>query len=332
MQCSRCGRPVSPQDRRCSLCGEELTGATESDQPRSLFAPRPAAPEPSPTDETSTTADYSTAAEDFTAEPDDRFSPFHHRYETGPRPTSGYSPAPDPEPEFHDRGPQPIMIPLIVALALILGLGLGVVAWWLIARSEPTVASQRPAAISSQSSGNETSADSSPSESAPDPADLPPAENLSDQAAATADATSADGVDSAKERVSYSAANLTDGELETAWRMKGDGSGRSIQFRFTQPVSITALALTNGYTKQDSGNGANRYQEERRITQVTWTTDDGSTFEQELTDATWDLQRLQIEETSTSTLTLTITDTTAPGDPKRDYTAISEVEITGRSS
>jgi hypothetical protein len=238
----------------------------------------------------------------------------------------------DPQPPYRERGPQPMMIPLIIGLVAVLGLGLGVGAWWLIARSESTTSTQhpvgRPSTPVDESPTDEGDAENSPT---PEPSDQGPAGDLAGQATASAEATSPDGVDSESNPVSYSVDILTDGSLETAWRMRGDGSGSSITFRFDQPVTITELALTNGYTKQDAGNGADRYQQERRITQVTWTMDDGSTLEQPLTDPEWDLQRLPVDEGTTSTLTLTIDGTTEPGDPDRDYTAISEVEISGRT-
>lgn len=193
--------------------------------------------------------------------------------------------------------------------------------WWIVHQSggpAPVSTPLRPAGAAPVTSGPEAGV-----------AQPGPVTNLAVQAEVLPDRTSADSQDAAGTAVSYRWANLTDGSLRTAWRMDGDGTGSSITFTFAEPVTLTEVALTNGYTKRDPRDDADRYLEERRITEVTWKTDQGTSYRQTLADPDRGLQRLPIRATSVSSLTLTIDATTEPGEPDRDYTAISEVEITG---
>jgi hypothetical protein len=153
--------------------------------------------------------------------------------------------------------------------------------------------------------------------------------NVAAGAAVSADLTAPDNVDGGGERVSYAAANLVDGDPATTWRATGDARGTSLRLRFPVPRVVTVVGLVNGYAKRDPASGDDRYLEERRVTAVTWTFDDGTTYAQVLDDGVRAVQRLAVDPVRTSGVTVRIDVTTAPGDADRDYTAISEVEVMG---
>jgi hypothetical protein len=260
-------------------------------------------------------------------------------------PSAGrYAPAPDPVddpfpplPMGRRRGPMlaSVLVALVVGLV-----GLG--GWWIASGpvGAPGQAGRTgPAAPRTGAEGAGPTVVGSTAEVVPEATASAGADGdqagvtaLIDRADISAEVTSPDGRDSAGAAVSYRVDNVADGSAVTTWRMNGDGAGRSILFSFDQQVRVTELAMTNGYTKQDRRSGADRYLEERRITKVTWTADDGTRFEQNLSDREREPQRMEIPVITTSSLTLTIDRTTEPGDPKRDYTAISEVEIGGAFS
>lgn len=128
---------------------------------------------------------------------------------------------------------------------------------------------------------------------------------------------------------SYVAAHLHDGQPSTTWRMAGDGTGKAITINLRRPTVVTRVGLVNGYAKQVSG--VDWYPNNRRILTARWGFDDGTTLEQSFAERP-DLQQLKVPAVLTSTVTLTITSVTPPGagDLGRDYTAISEIAITGR--
>lgn len=124
--------------------------------------------------------------------------------------------------------------------------------------------------------------------------------------------------------------NLTDGQSETAWRMKGDGSGQQISLTWTRKVTILTVGLINGYAKVDPFTGDDRYPEERRVTQVTWLLDGRPVATQQLPDTDRQLQTVDLPQPATgSKLVLRIDSTAKPGKADHDYTAISEIAVIG---
>ena len=93
-----------------------------------------------------------------------------------------------------------------------------------------------------------------------------------------------DSVDAAGRRVRYSPELLTDGDPGTAWRCAGPGRGERVEFTLARGARVAQLGLLNGYAKVDPVTGDNRYGEYRRVRQVRWTFDDGSTVIQDLRD------------------------------------------------
>jgi hypothetical protein len=143
----------------------------------------------------------------------------------------------------------------------------------------------------------------------------------------TADSTSPPSLDDSGRPVAYDAANVVDGRADTAWRTAGDASTQSLHFDFGRPVHLATVGLIPGYAKTDASTGVDRFLQNRRIASVAWTADDGYSIVQDFRDQRT-LQTVAYDRTTTS-LTLTILRTTAPGD--RDFTALSEVEFTGRA-
>ena len=122
---------------------------------------------------------------------------------------------------------------------------------------------------------------------------------------------------------------MGDGNPATAWRTAGDATGETITVTLTEPGVVTRVGLINGYAKQVAG--VDWYPNNRRILSVTWGFDDGSTDRADLRRAP-DMQRLKVPPVETATVTITINAVTPPGPGSlgRDYTAISEVSVTGR--
>ncbi|MBD3927029.1 hypothetical protein IEZ26_20580 [Nocardioides cavernae] len=129
--------------------------------------------------------------------------------------------------------------------------------------------------------------------------------------------------------VAYEASQMGDGNPATAWRTAGDATGETITVTLTEPGVVTRVGLVNGYAKQVAG--VDWYPNNRRIVAVSWGFDDGSSIEQTFAEQPA-MQRLKVPPVETATVTITITAVTPPGlgSLGRDYTAISEVSVTGR--
>jgi hypothetical protein len=139
--------------------------------------------------------------------------------------------------------------------------------------------------------------------------------------------------DGAGSPVYYVPEQMLDGRMDTAWRCNGDGVGQVVTFEFPAGTTIVEVGLVNGYAKVDPATGAKRYGEYRRITKVTWTFANGTSFQQSLKDGVKTVQRLSIPSQPAEQTTLTIEASTEPGSTARgrDAVVISEV-VFGRSS
>ncbi len=129
--------------------------------------------------------------------------------------------------------------------------------------------------------------------------------------------------------VAYEASQMHDGEPSTAWRVTGDATGQTVTITLAEPGVVDRVGLVNGYAKQVAG--VDWYPNNRRILSVVWGFDDGSTVEQTFSERPA-MQRLKVPPVKTTTVSVTISSVTPPGSGNlgRDYTAISEVAITGR--
>jgi hypothetical protein len=138
--------------------------------------------------------------------------------------------------------------------------------------------------------------------------------------------TAAGSTDACGKDVAFDSSRLADDSSETAWRMDGDGSGKSLTLALDGSHRVVSVGLIPGYALVDPCDGSDRFAQNRRITKVTWQFDDGSApVVQELRDAP-EMQRVAVSAQAT-TVTLKIDGVTA--DPERDFTAISEIDVRG---
>ena len=176
-----------------------------------------------------------------------------------------------------------------------------------------------------------TAAPSDPSAEA-EPTETPPVSegpiDLARYAAATVPATAEPNEDVAGNLVRYEARNMLDGVPETCWRMPGSGASDEIVFQFEAPVEITEVGLVNGYAK--TSGEFDWYNGNRRVLEVEWVFDDGTTVSQPL-DEIRTLQSVPVDAVTSSTITLRLLDVSKPGTGRsaRDYTAISDVTLVG---
>jgi hypothetical protein len=138
-------------------------------------------------------------------------------------------------------------------------------------------------------------------------------------------ATSEDSTDGCGSNVDFDAPLLADGQSDTAWRMDGDGSGQSLTLHLDGSHRVVSVGLIPGYARVDPCDGTARFTQNRRITKVTWQFDDGTTVAQALSDSA-EMQMVAVSAEA-STVTLHIDGVT--GEPERDFTAISEVDVRG---
>jgi hypothetical protein len=139
--------------------------------------------------------------------------------------------------------------------------------------------------------------------------------------------------DGAGNPVTYVPEQMFDGRMNTAWRCNGDGVGQVVTFDFPAGATIVEVGLVNGYAKVDPATGAERYGEYRRISKVTWTFANGTSFQQSLNDGVTTMQKLKFSPQQGDRVTLTIEASTGPGSTARgrDAVVISEVAF-GHSS
>jgi hypothetical protein len=130
-------------------------------------------------------------------------------------------------------------------------------------------------------------------------------------------------------KVTYQGTNMLDGNRGTTWRMRGDGSGETITFTFSDPVLLTRVGLVNGYGKRLPG-GPDWYAGNRRIQAARWQLDDGTTVRQTFSSTTG-MQGTRVRRVQTRSVRLVLTRVSPPGSGpwSRDYTAISDVTLVG---
>jgi len=142
----------------------------------------------------------------------------------------------------------------------------------------------------------------------------------------------APGVDLAGNRVTYPVSNMLDDDTATAYRLPGDASGSVITFELPQLATITEVGLINGYAKTDTvgGRTVDWYPRNRRVLQVEWRFDDGTTVVQDLREVP-QLQSIEIDPELTQTVQLRLLEVSAPGSGalRKNVTAISDVLLFG---
>lgn len=144
-------------------------------------------------------------------------------------------------------------------------------------------------------------------------------------------------IDSTGRSHAYEAQNAIDGDVSTAWRCTGT-TGQTLAVSFPCTAALTTVGLDPGHDKTDP-DGSDRFAQNRKVTKVKWTFDDGSTVEQQL-EPRRGIQTMPVDTTA-RTATLTVLETIAgqpvtnragqPSAPFNDVTSISEVRFTARA-
>lgn len=310
--CTNCGQRLGV-GRYCTNCGARVpvaptdVPARPDDYPTNMrLGPLPAIPTPEPS-----TARYPLYADSPAESPVDSLR----------------TPSPEPQehPTSYDVAPvgrrRPVLPWMIgfVALALVALIGGGLL---LLDSSddEPASSADRAGRTEGGDDEGDGGEDAEGPGAAPD--DVLAPDDVEVPAVAPA------SVDEDGRAVTYKAANMLDADPRTCWRMPGDGSGAVVSFTFDEPVTITEVGLINGYAKVDPPH--DWYDGNRRISTVTWVFDDGTEVTQELADDDT-LQSVPVEAVETTTVELRIIEVTAPGTgpDARDFTAVSDVQLSG---
>ena len=227
---------------------------------------------------------------------------------------SSYPPAPPPA---SPRGRNPAIIMIVILLCLTIGAVAGMA---LLLQSDWRIS----APGSAESSAQQTTSSDAPHSG--QVATLTPTQ-------VTVGCQAQQSTDGAGATVVYAPEQMSDGKMNTAWRCNGNGVGQVVTFGFPAETTIAQVGLVNGYAKVDPASGAERYGEYRRITKVTWTFANGTSFQQSLNDEVTTMQKLSIPSQPGDQVTLTIEASTDPGSTARgrDAVVISEV-VFGHSS
>ncbi len=141
----------------------------------------------------------------------------------------------------------------------------------------------------------------------------------------TASQTAPASTDAAGNVVTYLPANVIDGDVQTAWRTPGDGHRESVTLIFDNPVDVVRIGLIPGYAKTDPQTGANRFFQNRIITEVRYLIPGLPPIEQTLRPVP--VPQFVDVDATTSRIDVVVVATTEPGG--LDYTAISEIYVYG---
>lgn len=133
-------------------------------------------------------------------------------------------------------------------------------------------------------------------------------------------------VDAAGNEVTYEPALAHDGDLTTAWRCPGSGTGESIRLQLSAELQVAELGLVPGYAKTDPRSGVDRYAENNRLTVVRWTFGDGTVIEQGLDPSpdNREMQTIRIRPVLADEVVLEVL-SSDPG--RRNTIAVSEVVV-----
>ncbi len=131
--------------------------------------------------------------------------------------------------------------------------------------------------------------------------------------------------------VTFSPANVLDGDPGTAWRCPAPATGETLTVALAGPMSLSSVGLVNGYAKVDSLTGVDRYLQNHRVRQVRWSFDDGSSVIQDFQDGVREAQTTAVDVV-TATVTIEVLATYPPAvDPAeaRDMVPVGDVVIEG---
>jgi hypothetical protein len=207
-----------------------------------------------------------------------------------------------------------------LALAVVLVLVLLLGGWLLFTGDDDDPPSAKQPTTSPSATGGDDKQKDAPSAAPPS--------GLTAESKVTVPATAGPAQDVNGNPVTYGGANMLDGAPETCWRMPGDGSGEEIVITLPRETRLRSVGMINGYAKK--GGNVDWYHGNRRIKQVEWVFDDGTTVPQTLGDT--EAVQSQDVDVTTTTITLRLTKVSAPGKgpSRRDFTAISDLLFVAR--
>jgi hypothetical protein len=134
----------------------------------------------------------------------------------------------------------------------------------------------------------------------------------------------------------YGPEKTIDNLPDTAWRCDGDGVGQRLEIDFPGKVTLMSIGMVPGYAKIDPRDGTDRYAQNRRISAVSYTFDDGSTITQSFDTSVHyrHLQTIPLPNVSTSHVTITILSSmggeATGGQQPFNKVAISEIAVSVR--
>ncbi|MGH3902310.1 MAG: NADase-type glycan-binding domain-containing protein [Pseudonocardiaceae bacterium] len=212
-------------------------------------------------------------------------------------------------------------------IVLVLLLGGGGVATWVVLNhgTDPSAAPGPPPDQFRDAASPLTENDPSPTASA-----------LLGTASASASCMSAPGHDVNKTPFTYEPEKAIDNLPDTAWRCDGDGVGEWLKISFQNRAILTSIGIVPGYAKTDPSDRTDRYAQNRRISAVSYTFDDGSTVTQSLNTDALDrsTQTVSLPNVATSQVTITIRSSVSGeatgGQEPFDRVAISDIAVSVR--
>jgi hypothetical protein len=325
--CTSCGSQLGV-GRFCTNCGAPIAGR------EATAAPPPVA---QPTVRRPVVAPDAVYGSRYPLYADDAATSVRPALPVPPPPAPVFAPAPPPAPTptapGGRRGPRRNNTPWVILLVLGI-LTAGITGFWLATRDASDNGStadderRTPGATGTATSEGTDSTDSSDdeSDSTGDPTDVARSSRVDGPAPMPP------GQDLEGDPVSFAASNMLDGNARTAYRVAGDATGSVIRFELLQEASITEVGLINGYAKSDTSGGrtVDWYARNRRVLQVEWRFDDGTTVVQDLAEQQT-MQTEQIPEEVSQTVELRILEVSPPGRGAlgKNVTAISDVLILG---
>jgi hypothetical protein len=302
---------------------EEFAAAYRAAYERALAAQSEGLPEEVEPQEADTSSDTGTDGNTDSSTDTDELPARKGRLVVGTHRTEAY----EDEPTLFERvSDSPWFVPLLLALlALLLVLGAYAVGRTFAGKvGSDSGPSAEPSVVMSQ--GGKGKAQQQPvSTQAPGKGAWDGKVERISGVRARASCTSPPGQDASGDKVSYAAANLTDGVADTTWRCDGTAIGKKITLRLPGTLAIGEVGLIPGYAKTDDSTGDDRYAENNRVTRVRWTIGD-VVVDQRLGASTSDrsLRLLRVPRSETDEVQLEILGV-AKG--PRNTTAISEVQL-----
>jgi F5/8 type C domain len=147
-------------------------------------------------------------------------------------------------------------------------------------------------------------------------------------ASVSASCHSSPGHDAARKEFTYEPEKAIDGLSDTAWRCDGDGVGQWLRIDFRRKVTLTSIGIIPGFAKTDPTDRTDRYAQNRRISAVRYTFDDGSTFQKtfDTSASVRSVQTIPLPGVSTSQVTITIL-SSEPEEVPFNQVAISEIVV-----